>query len=178
MNLSDGYSRAIGQVMTSRELRFRRWAWVSATFVTLSCAVWLVSCRWSAGYIESTWAVSIGEGGLHVVQNRLVPHINLSEEALLAGASETGSQLWSAWREDVTLHWVPRYYQFAMGDGTYLRDLLLPLWIPCLLVIGMSGLWYWRIRRFKEGSCRHCQYDLTGNTSGVCPECGTPIVAA
>ncbi len=24
-------------------------------------------------------------------------------------------------------------------------------------------------------SCLNCDYDLTGNVSGVCPECGTPI---
>jgi len=24
--------------------------------------------------------------------------------------------------------------------------------------------------------CRQCSYNLTGNVSGVCPECGTPIV--
>jgi RNA polymerase-binding transcription factor DksA len=23
--------------------------------------------------------------------------------------------------------------------------------------------------------CLHCRYDLTGNTSGICPECGRPI---
>ena len=28
-------------------------------------------------------------------------------------------------------------------------------------------------RRFPPGSCRHCGYDLTGNESGVCPECGS-----
>jgi hypothetical protein len=26
-----------------------------------------------------------------------------------------------------------------------------------------------------EGSCRQCGYDLTGNVSGVCPECGQKI---
>ena len=26
-----------------------------------------------------------------------------------------------------------------------------------------------------EGHCRTCRYDLTGNVSGVCPECGTPV---
>jgi hypothetical protein len=25
------------------------------------------------------------------------------------------------------------------------------------------------------GKCWRCDYDLTGNTSGICPECGTPI---
>lgn len=24
-------------------------------------------------------------------------------------------------------------------------------------------------------ACQRCQFDLTGNTSGVCPECGTPV---
>ena len=27
----------------------------------------------------------------------------------------------------------------------------------------------------SENLCRVCDYDLTGNVSGVCPECGTPI---
>ncbi len=25
------------------------------------------------------------------------------------------------------------------------------------------------------GKCRRCEYDLRGNVSGICPECGTPI---
>jgi uncharacterized paraquat-inducible protein A len=27
-------------------------------------------------------------------------------------------------------------------------------------------------RRREKGLCLHCDYDLTGNVSGVCPECG------
>lgn len=29
---------------------------------------------------------------------------------------------------------------------------------------------------YHSAACRNCKYDLTGNESGVCPECGTPIV--
>ena len=29
--------------------------------------------------------------------------------------------------------------------------------------------------RIPPQSCRQCGYNLTGNTSGVCPECGTAI---
>ncbi len=29
----------------------------------------------------------------------------------------------------------------------------------------------------QTGLCRVCEYDLTGNVSGRCPECGTPIAA-
>ena len=32
-----------------------------------------------------------------------------------------------------------------------------------------------RNRRAGSNACRICRYNLTGNTSGVCSECGTPI---
>ena len=32
--------------------------------------------------------------------------------------------------------------------------------------------------RLRAGCCRTCSYNLTGNTSGVCPECGTPVANA
>jgi len=32
-----------------------------------------------------------------------------------------------------------------------------------------------RFRRRKAGQCRSCGYNLTGNLSGTCPECGTLI---
>jgi hypothetical protein len=31
-----------------------------------------------------------------------------------------------------------------------------------------------RRRRTARGSCARCGCDLTGNTGGICPECGTP----
>jgi hypothetical protein len=33
-------------------------------------------------------------------------------------------------------------------------------------------------RRAEAGHCPACGYDLTGNVSGVCPECGTPRLLA
>lgn len=53
----------------------------------------------------------------------------------------------------------------------------LPLWIPFLL--GLSSLVAVRSRvpRGDHDRCSECDYDLTGNVSGVCPECGTRIQA-
>ena len=34
-----------------------------------------------------------------------------------------------------------------------------------------------RWRRYGQGMCQKCGYNLTGNVSGVCPECGTEIQA-
>jgi hypothetical protein len=36
----------------------------------------------------------------------------------------------------------------------------------------MSGR---HVRRGRLHICRQCDYDLTGNESGVCPECGLPV---
>jgi hypothetical protein len=51
-----------------------------------------------------------------------------------------------------------------------------------LAVCGLIGTWYLaegparQQRQWKaEGRCTRCGYDLTGNVSGTCPECGTPI---
>lgn len=43
---------------------------------------------------------------------------------------------------------------------------------------GTLPLLMWAVLRtylFDTRRCRTCQYDLRGNASGVCPECGTPI---
>lgn len=54
-------------------------------------------------------------------------------------------------------------------------SLFVAAWIPFLLLaIPTAFLWY-HDRRFPPGQCRRCGYNLTGNVSGRCPECGEPI---
>lgn len=78
---------------------------------------------------------------------------------------------------------MPGWYVFDAPDGPrwwfhYYADsrshsFMVPLWIPFLLVgIPMAFLWWHDRRRVPPGHCQHCGYDLTGNASGVCPECG------
>ena len=58
--------------------------------------------------------------------------------------------------------------------------------VPCFAIfIGQLGaIWFLialprirRRRRRSKGECVRCGYDLTGNTSGVCPECGVEVQA-
>ena len=44
----------------------------------------------------------------------------------------------------------------------------------CRFVAVRRFRWQTR-RRYPQGYCQECSYDLTGNASGVCPERGTKI---
>ena len=51
--------------------------------------------------------------------------------------------------------------------------------VPVAAAYAMAGVAWWErpgvvaeVRR-RRGQCVRCGYDLTGNTSGTCPECGT-----
>lgn len=51
-----------------------------------------------------------------------------------------------------------------------------PLWLLFLCSIAVAApLWLTADRKRPAHGCIRCKYDLTGNTSGVCPECGTRI---
>lgn len=55
----------------------------------------------------------------------------------------------------------------AIAAGVYV--------VPIGLAMSVGAVAYRRLRSIKpDGHCRHCGYDLTGNESGVCPECGVP----
>lgn len=55
-------------------------------------------------------------------------------------------------------------------------DINLPIW-PIVLVLAVPTLVLVRreSRRARMNVCRMCDYDLTANVSGRCPECGTPL---
>ena len=54
-----------------------------------------------------------------------------------------------------------------------------PLWRPFLLTaLPTTWLFHRDRRRIPPGCCPRCGYNLTGNTSGVCSECGETIAAS
>ena len=64
----------------------------------------------------------------------------------------------------------PRLVSAPIPHQSYLS---VPLWLPLLLTaIPTAWLWHRDRRRIRPGCCLRCGYDLTGNTSGVCSECG------
>jgi hypothetical protein len=52
----------------------------------------------------------------------------------------------------------------------------LPPFIVCLLCyLVLHTRWQRTSDSMQSSYCMKCEYDLRGNTSGRCPECGTPI---
>ena len=62
-------------------------------------------------------------------------------------------------------------YQWIIGQFAAMN-------VP-FLVSGLIVAWghprYRRLVRRRNGLCTECEYNLTGNVSGICPECGMKV---
>ena len=81
-----------------------------------------------------------------------------------------------------TMRWRPIWHRSKSTVRFISRNKLsleLPLWIPLCLVAGPTAVLLWRgRRRTPSPCCPFCDYNLTGNTTGTCPECGNPVTVA
>ena len=142
----------------------RRWRilkWVGAGASVVLLAVWVASAFLYFGAVfPSGWKIAVGYGRVSVSSSD-----DLTSLSVVAG-----------WRIDRNQSpglrfWFPEYRTYF---GVH--EVLVPGWIPFLLVAIPTGLLWWRDRRrIPPGHCQKCGYDLTGNLSGVCSECGEPV---
>ena len=64
----------------------------------------------------------------------------------------------------------------AFPASEYAIGLLrIPLAPPLIGLAAVTAFLWYRDRLIPPGCCKECGYDLTGNVSGICPECGTAI---
>jgi hypothetical protein len=130
------------------------------------------SVHWSMG--------TISQGG-GTVLDRLPP-----DDRRLAWSSFPASQL-----ARPTSPWLNFRFSYSgqpqrvagWSRGTILRSwrFTMPCWTLALTASALPAWWTaqrltyrTRARRLTRGLCGRCGYDLTGNASGVCPECGSP----
>jgi hypothetical protein len=150
-----------------RTRRFLKWGGLALSLIIV--LAWM-ACRW--------W--------------RLAYAIEHGPQAISRCTLEEGtfsfSRFWvgDSWREPTgwSLRAKPdpvEYRHFEWWLRTFSRSLpgsevSVPLWMPFLLVAAPTMfLWLRDRRRVLPGHCGQCGYDLTGNTSGVCPECGMEL---
>jgi hypothetical protein len=88
-----------------------------------------------------------------------------------------------SWPSDLRLTvpwWSCLGFQYGRDDSILAAYVNFPIWMLALMFAALPA---WRetahiLRRSTATSdplCPSCSYRLTGNTSGVCPECGTPV---
>lgn len=64
---------------------------------------------------------------------------------------------------------------FAWIAGVLIGLIFSLPFIVAAVLLGRTGDRCYRLALAEHGICPICAYDLTGNASGVCPECGTSI---
>jgi len=118
--------------------------------------------------------------GLSFRRNTVLAYFIMSEDPNYHHGA-AGFQL-DTW--DSPGHWVIRS-GWSMQTGIYAgalkaQLLSIPCWFLLLVSLPLPLRWAFLHRgggRFRRCICRTCGYNLTGNVSGVCPECGAAIRA-
>jgi len=159
---------------------------VTLVFIGL-VAAFALSSVWLVGYHTHRWpglvSASIGHG---VIELGIKTNAPDSGNTLDCVTLSPGVNVWR-----IPVGW-SRWYMFRFpelsdpgavifqdpsgtGQPTWSRTLTIPLWmLLAAMLVPMIHLWRMD-RRPPPGHCPRCRYNLTGNTTGVCPECGQPV---
>lgn len=165
---------ATGQVMmtTVKASRFRTCStlkWVTTACCVASMAALGASYVYTAVYWSARWHAIVSNGNLVVREHGLQTHIPYG---------------WSLYPRRI---WVgkfnPKYDRRLWNFGLVWRKsntswtvTVVAVWPFVVLPICAAAVAWWRDRRrFPAGCCSACGYDLTGNVSGTCPECGQAV---
>jgi hypothetical protein len=154
------YSSSMNRRVPYCRLRcFLRWAGI--TVCIISVLALLLSLLLNATMYRTGWGVALGSGCV-TVQSTSAQYGN-PQQGWSFSERQAAQPLMRCW-------WV-RILRPRPG----LWAVIVPLWIPPL-ILGISTFFLWRRRlRRPPGHCQSCGYNLMGNVSGVCPECGKQI---
>lgn len=162
--------------------------WVGTAISVAIVALWAASTHWIVGDVGEHYQVSVFDGCIACTVLIGSPRDVEDTRDYYIGLPPGGYCLvredlsdapvgWSRW--GFVLPWgnakrgEPSVPAVAVAGG------ILPLWLPLAVIVVFVAVLSWRQRsRGLRGGCIVCSYDLTGNVSGICPECGTPIPKA
>ncbi|HEY3243575.1 MAG TPA: hypothetical protein VGM03_09510 [Phycisphaerae bacterium] len=129
--------------------------------------------RLTAGSFRAAWMYSLGRNAAWNVANRY----NFAQAKFNQSAAPALRELTASELDDAV---GPGPFLIA-SSGKVTRDTIMrmPFWLlPAVLgvlcALNCARRPLRRYRRRVHGQCPSCGYDLTGNVSGVCPECGAP----
>lgn len=165
-----------------------KWARVRSAvrYVYLSCFV-LVAVAWMRSFELYDEVLFPFEQGRHIFLQSHIGRVSLAyHDACVCRISESLS--WYSTENPWSRCGTPRtgFGRIAGISKTYnpFGNAYYEVWIGyallfvLLLALGVTrvarGYHYYK-RLELHVACTQCDYDLTGNVSGICPECGTPI---
>jgi hypothetical protein len=165
-----------------RGLRIRRWGkWICTMFAAIVAGIWLVSSYWEVRYSpQDHW-----DGPMFMFRNGMVYYFDWSvppqkrepHRPLMADAGWRINYIGS--RRSGFLQQNPQVPYFSIYADHHLTTAVNSSMTPFLIAITFIAIALWAMDAPSRGRlCRCCRYDLTGNRSGICSECGTPISPA
>jgi len=160
--------------------RIRRLAkWLSTTLCIGLLAVFVFSGWWHFDatmggeiYSANSLGLIVGRGGMFLIRTDVTDPSPYEWDrwSVHYNRHADGFGLWHKAPEVSEFHHCGRWYANPKGKAVRI-PLILPL---AALLLPTSVLWL-RDRPIPPGYCPTCRYDLTGNISGVCPECGSGV---
>lgn len=158
-----------------REVDMRRHARELVLAWLLLTTLLICSLLLGLGWYGDTWVAELDNGNINVEWN--VDPFWIFESGFAHGIGDTPFRLLPRFeRHHYSQAALNSSNPFAiLGGGDDRRVLLLPLWLPWIGLSLASGWILWKNRRKTAGHCHRCGYNLTGDKSGICPECGARI---
>ncbi len=136
----------------------RRMAISSVVVMAVSALLTVVSYSlWHVGYVGTHWGISVA-GGAVAVHHGPIP-----------ASFPTGGVVVAAESSFVIL---PAIERTSLGSN----HIIVPFWLLGFVGALPFAIAWWRHSPRSHGLCVSCLYDLTGNQSGRCPECGAEVV--
>ncbi|MBU0719270.1 MAG: hypothetical protein KJ749_13560 [Planctomycetes bacterium] len=160
--------------MIRRPSRVRRvLKWIGLSLSLSMLVLWSINVAWGIKY-ESTskWYVAL-------IHGRIIYQANYPRPA---SGGWLCNYYWPNRMEVLAEEGFLEFLYEALGfslPGPFAPGCYrVPIWLVLVLVGVPTAILWWRDRRPPPGFCQSCGYDLTGNVSGICSECGTRLDAA
>ncbi len=167
----------------AKRIRWTKWAFLLLTVTFLF--LWGLSLLVYAFHLSGQWRVRMDYGVLqsscyfgpdHLTQDLMLRSF---VKAPSSRGWPTGWGYQSKFPNRLTWKdWYPRYYTWTVPNppGVWLLYVHIPFWVFVMLTGVPAAYLFRRGRKYRlPGCCGGCGYDLFGNTTGKCPECGEKI---